>query len=359
MITRENRLILRARIAVATLLLPTVAILLLTAVAMPVTAVTAAPVTRQIRGIALAEIHPGHGLDPFLDALDEIQRLGAEWVLLPVHGYVDSAAAPLVDMEWEPPVDMASYQRFTGSIARAARERGLSVALIPYINLREGGVRDWRGTLRPPDWPAWFVSYERFLQGWVEVARSERISILGVGAELVSSELHRQEWQSLIRRVRADYHGRILYSCNWDHYRETPFLPLLDMVGLSGYYSLPHEAPLTEASISELWLEVRAELLTWQKEIDRPFLFTEIGYPSIQGAARDPWNYQMEGPPDVAGQARALSAFSSAWRGQPELLGVFFWNWSPFRGGSNDRSYSIREKPAAGVIRRWFLGSEP
>jgi len=332
---------------------------LLIVLACPAIPASASPLAGPIRGVALAEIHPGHGLAPFLTALDDIRQLGAEWVLLPVHGYVDSAGAPLVDLEWEPPVDLATYQRFTGDIARAARERGLSVALIPYINLREGGVRDWRGNIHPPDWPAWFASYERFLAGWVDLARSERIPILGVGAELVSSESQASQWQALIRRVRADYGGRILYSCNWDHYRETPFLGMLDMVGLSGYYSLPHDAPLTEASITELWLEVRAELLTWQTEIDRPFLFTEIGYPSIQGAARDPWNYQMEGPPDAEGQARGLSAFSNAWRKQPELLGVFFWNWSPFRGGSLDRSYSIREKPAAGVVRRWFLGSGP
>jgi len=321
--------------------------------------VSASPYAGPIRGVALAEIHPGRELAPFLAALDDIKRLGAEWVLLPVHGYVDSAAAPLVDEEWEPPVDLATYRLFTGAIARAARERGLAVALIPYLNLRDGGPHDWRGNIRPSDWTAWFASYERFLAGWVELARLENIPILGVGAELVTSESHEPEWQALIKRVRARYQGRILYSCNWDHYRETPFLGSLDLVGLSGYYSLPYDAPLTELAITELWLEVRTELLAWQKEIDRPFLFTEIGYPSIKGAARDPWNYTKEGPPDVEGQARGLAAFSRAWHGQPELGGVFFWNWSPFRGGMLDRSYSIKEKPAAGVVRRWFLGSHP
>ncbi|TPW18098.1 MAG: hypothetical protein FD129_117, partial [bacterium] len=243
--------------------------------ASPVLPASASPAAGPIRGVALAEIHPGRGLAPFLAALDDIRQLGADWVLLPVHGFVDSAAAPTVDEEWEPPVDMEAYRRFTGAIARAARDRGLSVALIPYLNLREGTPADWRGNIRPADWPAWFASYERFLDGWVEVARAGKIQILGIGAELVTSESHEAEWQALIRRVRARFTGRLLYACNWDHYRETPFLESLDIVGLSGYYSLAYDAPLTEQAITELWLEVRAELLTWQKEIDRPFLFSE------------------------------------------------------------------------------------
>ena len=307
-----------------------------------------------IQGMALVEIHPGHGFAPYDESLDGIRRLGAEWVMLPVTGYVDSAAAPRVDDAWEPPTDMAIYRAFVGEIVRAAHAKGLGVTLIPYLNVRTGEVTDWRGNLRPPDWPTWFKSYEAFLDGWVELADREGIEILGVGAELVSSESHPAAWRALIGRVRARYGGRILYSCNWDHYRETPFLESLDLVGVSGYYSLPWDAPPTEASLVAMWQETRDALLTWRQEIDRPFLFTEVGYPSIAGSARDPWNYLMEGPADPEEQARALEIFCETWAGRPELTGVFFWNWSPFRGGPLDRSYSVRDKPAAGVVRKWF-----
>ena len=62
----------------------------------------------------------------------------------------------------------------------------------------------------------------------------------------------------------------------------------------------------------------------------------------------------MKGPVDTAGQEEAISAFVHVWRDTPELSGVFFWDYSPVRGGAKDPSYSIRGKPAEAVIRRWY-----
>lgn len=306
------------------------------------------------RGVALAEIHPGHPASAYREALGEIRRLGADQVLLPVYGYVDSASAPALSADWEPPCDLATYRTFVAGLAREAHRQDLEVLLIPYVNLRADADREWRGTLRPPDWPAWFRSYEAFLNGWVDLAIQEKIEMLAVGAELVSSERQTALWRGLIERVRRRYHGVILYSFNWDHYRPAAFHDALDYVGLSGYYSLPTGAPLTESAVEENWREVRDELLAFSHEVDRRILFTEIGYPSVAGGARDPWNYLMTGPADAPGQARALSAFSRVWHRPPELAGVFFWNWSPFRGGWDDRSYSLNGKPAASVVRAWF-----
>jgi hypothetical protein len=331
-------------------------LVLLLGVTLASSAARAVPRAGATGGIALAELHPGHGLAPFEAALDRIRDLGAPWVLVPVYGYVDSVDAPGVSADWEPPVSFAEYEAFVREVVAAARDRDLSVALVPYLNIRRADPADWRGTLAPPDWPAWFRSYAAFLDRWVDVARTERVGLLAVGAELVSSERHVEAWRRLIAHVRTRYDGRLFYSSNWDHYRETPFHDRLDVVGLSGYYSLPYDAPSSPVAIHRLWEEVRAELLLFGREVDRPLLFTEIGYPSIAGAARDPWNYLAEGAADTTEQALGLAAFTRAFRNEPWLEGVFFWNWSPFRGGPHDRSYSLRDKPAERIVRNWFQG---
>ncbi|HEX7879845.1 MAG TPA: hypothetical protein VF720_10570 [Candidatus Eisenbacteria bacterium] len=305
----------------------------------------------RIRGVALAEIHPGRPLSAYRHALDDIRSLGADWVLLPVFGYVDSASSPGIDTDWERGYSMATYRRRVAEVVREADERDLAVALVPYLLLRTGQEQDWRGTLAPDDWPAWFRSYRAFLDGWISLAVSARVPLLAVGAELASSEAREAEWRSLIAHVRSRYQGRLFYSCNWDHYEETTFLDALDVVGVSGYFSPDHDVTATDAALDAMWMEVRRAMLTWQERMDRPFFFTEVGCPSIKGAASHPWNYQAPGPADPAEQARALAAFCRAWHDRPEPEGVFYWNWSPFRGGISDRSYSIRRKPAADIVR--------
>jgi len=178
--------------------------------------------------------------------------------------------------------------------------------------------------------------------------------MIGVGAELVSSEDRTEAWRDLIASVRDHYHGLVIYSFNWDHYSGADFYGDLDFVGISGYFSLPADLPLNPEGIAANWRDIRSRLLLFSREVGRPILFTEVGYPSVVGGARDPWNYLHEGPPDVEGQAAALSSFVLAWDGTDELAGVFFWNWSPVRGGLRDTSYSIRGKPARDIIRTWF-----
>lgn len=334
---------------------PRLLVLLLLLLAPGCRAAAEPPIGAFKAGIALPEIHPGHGGRPYDRAIGEIRKLGARWVLLPVYGYMDSAAAPGIDTSWEPPWSLGDYQRFVRRLVRKAHAEGLSVLLVPYINLREDSRTDWRGNIRPGDWPAWFASYEEFLEPWVDLAREENVAMLAVGAELVSSEDRTAEWRSLIASVRLRYPGRVIYSFNWDHYEPAQFHDRLDAVGISGYFSLDPETELSEAALEANWRDVKTRLIGFSHRVERPFLFTEIGCPSVVGAARNPWDYFQEGPPDPNGQARAISAFIRAWDGTPELDGVFIWNYSPVRGGSDDTSYSIKGKPAEQIVQDWYL----
>lgn len=307
-----------------------------------------------LSGAAMNELHPGHDAAAYRRALDAIQGLGARVVLLPVYGYVDSAAAAGVDSLFEPPVSPAEYRAFVATQVRAAHARGLSVLLIPYLNVRRESDTEWRGNLAPPDWPAWFRSYRRWLAGWVELARVERVEWLAVGAELVSAEAHTEEWNRIVEETRRAYHGRVLYSCNWDHYREVLFADRLDLVGISAYYSLPWDAPTTFDAFRANWVNVREALREHARRVKRPLLITEIGFPSVRDGYRDPWNYLKTGAPAPEEQAEAFRIFAEIWRDAPELAGALVWCYSPFRGGPDDTGYSIQGKPAEAVVRGWF-----
>ena len=167
-------------------------------------------------------------------------------------------------------------------------------------------------------------------------------------------------WRRLIAEVRRVYHGRLLYSANWDHYQRVEFWDALDLIGLSGYYELTRTPEPTFEQLAERWSRVRDKILGWRRErgLDRPIVFTEIGYANRDGANMAPWDYSRTGPPDPEEQALCYNAFIQAWHGVPELRGVYFYNWFGY-DTIEDTGYSPRGKPAAKLIDVWYRHLSP
>ena len=168
-------------------------------------------------------------------------------------------------------------------------------------------------------------------------------------------EEHDVEWRGLIERVRTVFPGRLTYSANWDHYRETPFWDAVDLAGTTGY----HELSATDASnptpnqLAAAWAPVVQDLAEFSESVERRVLITEIGYVSQTGAAYHPWDYTTTGPLDLGAQCDLYEAFYRSVNGAEWLGGVVFWTWSG-DGGSSDIGYTPRGKPAEQIVRRWF-----
>jgi len=101
------------------------------------------------------------------------------------------------------------------------------------------------------------------------------------------------------------------------------------------------------------WGNAKKQLVAWSKKTKRAFIFTEIGYPSLDGCAKNPWDYTANTAVDLEEQRRAYSAFVNAWSGVPQLVGVFFWDWYG-DGGPKDKRYTPRGKPASEIVRKWY-----
>jgi hypothetical protein len=245
-----------------------------------------------------------------------------------------------------------------GFMIERSRRRGLRVLLFPLLDVRKRKPLEWRGTIRPSDWDLWWKQYERFILHYAKLAARHGASIFCIGSELVSTEEMRQRWVALARRVRAHYRGKLLYSANWDHYEPVSFWDAVDLVGLTAYYRLSSSRSATEAQMRATWNGIRAKLVRWSQRVGRRLVFTEVGYPSLDGGAVDPWDYTQRTRLDLEEQRRAYAAFVGAWSNTPELAGVFFWDWYG-AGGRQDTHYTPRKKPAEAVLRRWFLGRSP
>jgi hypothetical protein len=323
---------------------------------------TASPVLRRPpefrRGVAMG-MFVGDEEDPRAAALrlEEIRGLGATDVSLVIVWVQDDVQASAVRTD---PAFTPSYAAVRAAV-RAAHALGLRVMLFPILRLVHRTPREWRGLIAPLDEDRWFASYADRLAELTVLAESERVELLSIGSELVSLESRRERWRELLARTRARYHGAILYSANWDRYRRVPFWSDVDCMGISAYWDVaaPDRPPTVEEAV-RAWRPIRDELVAFQREVGRPLVFTEIGYPSVRDGGAWPWNDFLtgrSGQVDHEVQRRLYEAFAQVWGKEPALAGLYAWLWFE-SGGFADRGYTPRGKPAELVLRGWYRPPE-
>ena len=309
----------------------------------------------QFVGFAI-NVHHVDQLYDYLRAIDDLAALGCNAVEIVTPMYQRHGAST----EIARPTDKCPTDRQLRRILRHARRRGLRVNLMPIVLFSEPRGNEWRGKIEPDDWNAWWVAYVGEMLRFAGIAEAEGVDVLCVGSELLSTERQGGRWSDLIGRVRRRFTGRIAYSTNWDHYAAPTFWPHVDLVGINGYWRIAADPDAPMGEMVERWREIRRQVLDFRERVDRPVLFTEIGYPSLPWALEDPWNYiatDQSATPRV--QARGYRAFLAAWDDlltggfdDSPLAGVMFYEWDLWHaGGEHDTGYGVRGKPALDLLR--------
>ena len=295
--------------------------------------------------------------------LAEIVALGATHVALIVPLYQTNGASD----------DLHLHTRFSPTLEvvadtiRAALRDRLEVALFPVIRLSSPRPGEWRGTLAPADPDRWFRRYTDVLGDLAAVAAVTGAQRLVIGSELSSLDGDLLRWQPLVERMRALFKGTLVYSANWDHYRDARLLELVDEEGVAGYFNLRSgaDAPADDSALEAGWRRIKNELGAWRaarkaaaavaagappSAAASPFVFTELGYRSRAGTTSAPWDEAAGGVADADEQRRAFAAFRRVWSGTPFLDGVYIWNWYGY-GGPGSRGYTPRGKPAEAEVK--------
>ena len=301
--------------------------------------------------------------------LGAVLETGAEWIAQIPFGFQQGRDDPAIRMPWERRVWWAESDEGIRETTRLARQLGLRVLLKPQLWIGRG---IWIGEIAMTSeegWTRWFESYGEFILHYAHLAEELDIEMLAVGTELQGTTHREADWQRLIDSVRQVYGGRLTYSANWNaSYLRVPFWESLDYIGVSAYFPVPVESGAIEAgpeaasrAIRRAWEPHRRQLAGLAERVDRPLLFTEAGYRSLEGALEEPWQWRNRGQVDLIAQEAAYDALLATFWEEEWFGGVFFWNWSPRReGGPRDRGYTPRNKPASEVMARWFArGTRP
>lgn len=224
---------------------------------------------------------------------------------------------------------------------RAAKAAGLRVMVKPHVDVADG---TFRGEIAPKDRTTWWRDYRDYVLRYARAAATGGADFFTVGTELSTMVRDTARWTALIADVRRVFRGPVTYAANWDGVEDVGFWDALDAIGVDAYY------PLT-GDLAAAWAERVAELEELVEREDRPVVFTEVGYPSEQGAARHPFS-ERKTTPDEALQARLYGAVFAAFADERWWRGAYFWDWRADGTAPTPTGYEPTGKAAEDVLRQ-------
>ena len=287
--------------------------------------------------------------------IDEIADLGCNAICFKISAYQENKHSVAIYLDVRKVLPAERLKRLVAH----AHKRGLKVMLLPIVLPTDPIANEWRGQFSPghgKKWGQWFVSYTALIHHFAKFAVANGVEMLSVGSELITAEKYTEHWRRLIRSTRGIVKDNVLltYSSNWDHYSKIGYWDLLDVFGVTSYYTLADKGSPSVKQLKDKWVDIRKKLEAFSRAKGRPIFFTEVGWCSLDGATVEPWNYYRSTGINLEEQRAAYEAFLATWQDSPSVAGMVFWEWSTNDGGPKDRGYTPKGKPAGALLKQWL-----
>ncbi|MCK5450288.1 MAG: discoidin domain-containing protein [Candidatus Omnitrophica bacterium] len=289
--------------------------------------------------------------DPASDfTLAGLKEMGMDTIAIMIPAYQETLRSEKVFVNDGPSGDTPTMESLKHAI-QTCHKLGMRVMLKPHVDPRTDEARI---NIMPSE--KWFDSYEAFIVKYAKFSQENNVEMYSIGTELeaTSFEAWTHRWDQLIVKVKAVYTGALTYSANWTEYKEVPFWDKMDYVGLDAYFPLTND---NEASLQDLidsWEGIADEIEEWRQEkglTDKGVVLTEIGYPSADGANRQPWVAISE-TEDQQEQADCLEAVFTVLHKRSWFKGYYVWQYFPQERWS-PLGFTVDGKRAEEVIRKW------
>jgi len=300
---------------------------------------------------------------PASDAsLKDLAKTGATWVAILTTWYQEKCHTTAIFPTKETPSDESLIHAID-----TAHSLGMKVMLKPHLDIVDISNGTWRGEVAcvsEPDWQAWFESYRGFMLHYAKIAQEHKVEMLCIGTELTSAATVRENtWKEVvIKPVREAYKGSLTYAANWNgEYNQIRFWDALDYVGIDAYFPLSDKPRPTIDDLKKGWQEWVVDIERFQKEVNKPIIFPEVGYCSAEGTAKTPWEEIAGGQIDLDLQANCYRAILETFWDKEWFYGVYWWKWgTDIRfGGSNNKNFTPQNKPAQKIVTQWYKKPVP
>jgi hypothetical protein len=290
-------------------------------------------------------------------SLNALKNTGANYVSVLVTQYLSNSTSNAIFPDPNrTPTDASVIDAINDIHAR-----GMGVLLKPQLLCEDG---QGQGDLAPTNPTAWFASYATFINHYAQIAQNNGVELFCVGCELnhLDTSNYDANWRTVISGVRAIYKGPLTYAADWSTYARISFWGALDYAGIDAYFPLSNAQTPSVANCVAGWSSYNGhnwlqEIETFQATVNKPVLFTEIGYRSYDYAAMSPWDWTNNHPYNANGQANCYEAAWQVFANKPWFAGMFWWGWTPDSkaGGAGDTNYTPQNKPAQSVLTADWL----
>ncbi|WP_148230052.1 glycoside hydrolase family 113 [Marivirga tractuosa] len=295
---------------------------------------------------------------PFtVDSLHKIKSLGANWVSIVPYAFCNANTAEIVfdnPRQWwgEKPEGVKE------SIAMA-KSLGLKVMLKPHLWV---GGQGWAGDLDFESdslWQVFEMKYAEYIGTYAKIADSMNVELYCIGTEIRTSTKNRNAfWLNLIETTRHDFSGKLTYAANWDEYNQIEFWNELDYIGIDAYFPLSENKSPTKHELMEAWKKPKKEIKAIADEYQKPILFTEYGYESIDYNTMGHWKLSKDTlSVNFENQEIAFEALFDSFREESWFSGGFIWKWHLYAFKNSNRTfkaYTPQNKPALKTIESEF-----
>lgn len=290
--------------------------------------------------------------------IQPVVRVNSNSVALMPFAYVRGLNSPKVNYnfqrQWfgETPKGIKQY-------ANEFKKKNISVMLKPQIWVSRGEFTGFIEMKSEDDWKVLEKTYSEFILLFAEVAHNIDAEVFCVGTELEKFILARPNyWRNLIKEIKKIYKGKLTYAANWDEFRRVPFWSDLDYIGIDAYFPISDEKSPSVKELELGWQKHKTTINKVRTQFDKPVLFTEYGYRSVDYTAKEPWNFsRVNKGVNHDAQVNSLKVIYNQFWKEDWFAGGYVWKWFVRHdnvGGLSDNRFTPQNKPAEQTLKELY-----
>jgi hypothetical protein len=290
--------------------------------------------------------------------VNPVVKINANYAAVMPFGFIKNLNHPEIiyntDRQWFGETNLGAEQYI-----KEIKKKNIKIMLKPQIWVWQGEFTGLIEMKHEADWKTLENSYSKFILEYADLAQSVNAEIFCIGTELEKFIENRPYfWVELIDKIRARFKGKLTYAANWDEFRRTPFWPNLDFIGIDAYFPISSSKTPTVEECLIGWKSHKEQVFNLFKKQNKPILFTEYGYRSVDFAGKEPWvSDRSLNQINLEAQTNATQAlFETFWQ-EEWFAGGFIWKWfhnHDNSGGKSNYMYTPQNKPVEALIRNQY-----
>lgn len=287
-----------------------------------------------------------------------IVALNANYAAVMPFGFIKNLEHPEIvyntDRQW-----LGETSKGVKQYIETLKKQKLRIMLKPQIWVWHGEFTGLIQMQSEHNWQVLEQAYSKFILEYAKLAKDAQVDIFCIGTELENFIINRPDyWHELIKKIKTIYKGKLTYAANWDEFKRTPFWDALDYIGVDAYFPVStSKTPATEECIKG-WEEHKTVIKSLSEKYNKPVLFTEYGYRSVDYSGKEPWRSDRSmNQVNLEAQTNTTKALLEVFWKEKWFAGGFVWKWYhnyENSGGVNNSRFTPQNKPAETIIKTYY-----